>query len=384
MTSSGSTSTVFRVVIAGAGVAGLEAALALRELGGERFDVTLIAPDAEFVYRPMTVREPFAFADAERYEISDIAQDIGVKLLVDSFAWVDPEQRLAHTEGGERIHYDALILALGARPHARYRHGLTIDDRRLDEQLHGLIQDIEGGYVHDLAFIVPPRMGWPLPIYELALMSARRAYDMNIKLKVTIATPEEAPLAIFGDGASSAVSELLTDSAITTICSADCEILDSRRVVINDGDRGFEVDRIVALPELFGPAVRGLTAGEHGLIPIDEHCRVRGVERIYAAGDATDYALKHGGIAAQQADTAVQAIAAFAGLPVEAMPFHPEIHGILLTGAAPRYLSARVIGGRGFSSEITDTPTWSPATKIAAKYLAPYLDARDRDSGARP
>jgi sulfide:quinone oxidoreductase len=149
-------------------------------------------------------------------------------------------------------------------------------------------------------------------------------------------------------------------------------------VVVNPGDHTIAVDRVVALPELYGPAVRGLAAGEHGFIPIDRHCQVPGVERVYAAGDGTDFALKYGGIAAQQADTAAEAIAAIAGLPVEPTALHPVIHGILLTGGAPRYLSARITGGHGFSSEITDEPTWSPPAKIAAKYLAPYLDERDR------
>ena len=62
----------------------------------------------------------------------------------------------------------------------------------------------------------------------------------------------------------------------------------------------------------------------------------------------------------------------------EPAPFHPVIHGILLTGGKPRYLSAHVTGGHGSSSQITEAPTWSPATKIAAKYLAPYLEKHDR------
>jgi hypothetical protein len=43
---------------------------------------------------------------------------------------------------------------------------------------------------------------------------------------------------------------------------------------------------------------------------------------------------------------------------------------MLLTGEQPRYLTARTTGGQGFSSEISDTPTWTPPAKIAAKYLA--------------
>jgi sulfide:quinone oxidoreductase len=242
--------------------------------------------------------------------------------------------------------------------------------------MHGLIQDVEGGYVRRLAFIVPERTGWPLPIYELALMTASRAYDMNIELSITIATPEAAPLAIFGLGASDGIRRLLEDSGIVTICSAHCEVPGPGRIEFRPRSRELHVDRIVAMPELFGPSVPGVPLGSPGgFIPIDPQCRVRGLECVYAAGDATDFAVKHGGIAAQQADVAAQSIAALAGLAAESAPFHPVIHGMLLTGGKPRYLTAQITGGHGSSSEITDYPTWSPATKISAKYLAPYLEA---------
>jgi sulfide:quinone oxidoreductase len=376
MTSPDPSAEPFKVVIVGGGVAALEAALALREVGGERFELTLIAPNADFVYRPMTVREPFAYGPAERHPLSEIAAEVGARLLVERFAWLEPKRRLAYTDAGAQIDYDAIVLAVGARPHARFPDAVTLDDTRLDEQLHGLLEDVDGGYIHQLAFVIPARVAWPLPIYELALMTNRRAYEMGVELAVTIATPERSPLEIFGEGASEAVAKLLNERGITTLTSAHCEVPDGRHVVINPGDRTIDVDRVIALPELYGPAVRGLPAGEHGMIPIDGHSRVPGVERVYAAGDATDFTLKYGGIAAQQADAAAESIAALAGLPIEPAPVHPVIHGILLTGAAPLYLSARFTGGQGFSSEITDQPTWSPPTKIAAKYLAPYLEQR--------
>jgi sulfide:quinone oxidoreductase len=365
----------FRVLIAGGGVAALEAALALRELADERVSTALLAPESEFVYRPMTVREPFAYRVAERYPIDKIARDIGVELLTDSLKSLDAPGRLVLTEAGAQLGYDALLLALGARPRPRYSSAITIDDKQLDELLHGLIQDVEGGYVQSLAFVIPGRIGWLLPVYELALMTARRAYDMNIELAVTIATPEDAPLAIFGDAVSAAVTELLERNGITTITSAYCEVPDGFHVEIHPGDRQLEVNRIIALPELDGPSIDGVPEGAHGFIPIDTHCQVPGVERVCAAGDATDFAVKHGGLAAQQADTAAEAIAALAGAPIDAKPFHPVVHGILLGGDRPLYLSADITGGHGSSSELSDTPTWSPPSKIAAKYLAPYLDA---------
>jgi sulfide:quinone oxidoreductase len=371
------TENELRVIVAGGGVAALETVLALADLAPDRTDVTVIAPNGEFVYRPMTVREPFAYGAAQRYPLASIVNDAGATLLSDELAWVDPGTQTIHTKGGQELPYDALMLALGASAHPRYEHALTIDDSHMDETLHGLIRDIEGGYVRSLAFVAPGRMPWPLPLYELALMTAGRAFDMNVELAVTIVSPEDTPLAVFGANASLAVSKLLQKAHIVSVNSAYAEVPSSKEVVINPGDRHLHVDRVIALPELYGPAVRGIPLTTHGFIRVDRHGRLLDAGPIYAAGDAVDFPVKHGGISAQQADAAAQAIAAAAGAHVTPEPFTPVIRGMLLTDGDPVYLTAKITGGHGFSSEITDTPTWSPAAKIAARYLAPCLEEYD-------
>jgi sulfide:quinone oxidoreductase len=371
------------VLIAGGGVAALEAALALSDLAGDRITTTLLAPEREFVYRPLRVLEPFGYQAARRYPLDEIAADIGVELVRDAFTWLDGPNRLVRTESGRALGYDALLLAIGARLRPRYRNALTINDRRLDQQLHGLIQDVEGGYVRRLAFIVPAPTPWPLPIYELALLTARRAYDMNVETEITIVTPEAGPLALFGDTASAAVAELLDKHGITCLSSSYCEVPKPGNIYVHPGSRHMVVDRLVALPQLFGPSKAGVPGDPaNGFIPIDPHCRVRGLENVWAAGDATDFAVKHGGIASQQADTAAADIAALAGASVQPLPFQPVIKAVLLGGEKPLYLSAEITGGHGSSSVASENASFSPTDKIAAKYLAPYLETRDRLTGS--
>jgi sulfide:quinone oxidoreductase len=365
-------------------VAGLETALALRDLAPDLTEVTVIAPNTEFVYRPMVVREPFAYGPANRYPLAPIVREAGAKLLESELEWIDPVGHTTHTKSGESLEYDALVLALGAKITKRYQHALTIDDRDLGETMHGLIQDVEGGYIHKLAFVAPGRMAWPLPLYELAMMTAGRASDSQIELETVLVTPEDSPLAIFGAAASNAFAELLVRANVETITSAYAEVPNVGEVAIHPGERLLEVDRVVALPELYGPAVRGIPLAAHGFIPVDPYCRVPGVEHIYAAGDATDFPIKQGGVGSQQADTAAQSIAAMAGASVASERFNPTIHGILLTNGEPRYLTAHITGGHGFSSEISDTPTWSPPSKIAARYLAPCLAELDGAPARKP
>jgi sulfide:quinone oxidoreductase len=368
------------VVVAGGGVAALELALALHELAPQLTDVTVLAPNEEFAYRPYAVREPFAKGAARRYPVRRIVSDAGARLVADTLAWVDPPGQAVHTEKGAKIDYGALALAVGAHARPRYAHAITIDDAKLDELMHGLVLDIEQGAVRRLAFVIPARMAWPLPVYELALMIASRAFDMSVELAVTIVTPEDSPLAIFGGRASDTVAQLLEEAGIRTITSAYAEVCSAGELAIDPGDCRLNVDRIVALPELYGPAVRGVPAASHGFIRVDRFGKVPGAGPIFAAGDAVDFAVKHGGVSSQQADVAARSIAALAGADVELHQFQPVLQGMLLTGDRPLYLSARITGGYGFSSDVAEEPMWSPAGKVVSRYLAPYLDRLDAEA----
>jgi sulfide:quinone oxidoreductase len=318
---------------------------------------------------------------ARTWPLAELARDAGVELVADRFRSLDAGRSVVHTEQGRELAYDALLLAIGAQLRPAFSHGLAVDDSHIDEQLHGLIQDVEGGYVHSIAFVSPATMAWPLPVYEVALMMARRAYEMGTEVAITITTPEDAPLAVFGDKVSVEVGRLLGQHGITVITSAQASVPEAGRVVIQPGARTLKVDRIIALQQLYGPSTPGVPGGaEGGFIPIDEHCRVRGLENVFAAGDATDFPVKFGGIAAQQADTAAEMIASMAGAPVEPHKFNPVLQAILLGADKPLYLSARVTGAHGSDSEIGEEPRWSPPSKIAAKYLAPYLVSRDRQA----
>lgn len=367
------------VLIAGGGTAALEATLALRELAGDRVAIRLLAPEPEFIYRPLRVREPFSGPAARHYSLAAFARDTGAELRQDAFKWLDPSRHTVHTQNGEQLGYDALLLAMGARLRPRFKHALTLDDRKLDEQLHGLIQDIEAGYIHRLAFLSPSPIGWPLPLYELALLTAHRAFEMNEDASVTIVTPEESPLAVFGDEVSNAVGQILQDAGVGIVSSPHVETPASGEVRLYPSNQSLHVDRIVALPELFGPSTPGVPKRHgHGFISVDEQCHVRGLDRVYAAGDATDFPVKHGGLAAQQADVATAAIARLAGAHLDPPKWVPEMRAVLLGAKAPLYLSARMTGRHGSCSVVSSDPDWSPSTKIAARYLSPYLESRDR------
>jgi sulfide:quinone oxidoreductase len=361
------------VLIAGAGVAGLEGAFALREFAGDRVNLKLLAPTNEFAYRPLAVTEPFSVGSVQRYPLAGLAADAGAEVVHDALAEVDADRKTVRTKGGEEIAYDALLVCPGVTAQPAFEHAVTVDDRRMDELLHGLVQDIEEGYVKRLAVVVPAPPPWPMPAYELALMMSERAWDMQVDTQVSLLTPEERPLAVFGHHASHEVEQLLARRHIDVVTSAYCEMPTRNTVRIHPGDRTLEFDRIVALPALRGPEIDGLPQDGGGFIPVDEYGKVRNIDHVWAAGDATDFPVKMGGVAAQLADTAAQSIAAMTGACAAPPPFDPELVGVLLTGGAPRQIRGHLTGGHGSHSELVKIARGAQPPKIAARYLTPHL-----------
>ncbi len=163
------------------------------------------------------MREPFTSAPTATYPIAEIAERAGAELVVDSFKWLDPDARMLHTRHGRDLSYDAVLLALGARQHPRFRDVLTVDDSRLGEQLAPFVARIDAGTISSVAFVVPSLPIWSLPAYELALMTAGRARDAGHRLDMMLITPEDAPLTALGVGASAEVAQMLAEAGITTV-----------------------------------------------------------------------------------------------------------------------------------------------------------------------
>jgi sulfide:quinone oxidoreductase len=186
---------------------------------------------------------------------------------------------------------------------------------------------------------------------------------------VTIVTPEDAPLELFGQTASSAISELLAARGIELVVGTTPVMFAKGELTIAPGG-SIGADRAVALPRLEGPRLRGLFSDAHGFLATDPFGQVAGETDVWAAGDATRFPVKQGGIAAQQADAASESIAARAGAELEPSPFRPVLRGLLLTGMVPRFLRAE---GSPSLSLVDTEPLWWPPAKIVGRYLAPFL-----------
>jgi len=364
-----------RVLIAGGGVAGLEAAIGLQELAGDAVEVEICSPTGEFVYRPFAVGAPYGASRPMRFELPRLAEHCGARFRLATVSSVDDEKRRARTHDGEEIEYDHLILATGTRLLEGVPGAVTFWGVADDKRVQDVVQAMRTADSRRVAFTMPAGRSWALPMYELALLAeSELAEESDRKVSLVVVTPEESPLRLFGQRASSQVAELLAARGIEVITGASPVRFEEGLLTTSPGE-AVEADAVIALPRMEGRRVAGVPHDADGFVAVNEHCRVQEMEHGFAIGDLTTFPVKQGGIAAQQADAAAEAIAAEIGIDLEPRPFHPILRGVLWTGGEPRYLQGWLTGGHGEVSEMTEQPPWPERDgKIVSRYLTPFLD----------
>ncbi len=364
-----------RVLIAGGGVAALEAALALRELGEGRVSVELLAPEPEFWYRPLAVAEPFGLGQVRHFDLAELAAAAGATFLPGALTAVDAGGHLVHTSAGTTLSFDVLLVACGAGPTPAVPGALTFRGPADTERIRQLLEEVVTGQVERVAFAVPWGAVWSLPLYELALMTAAYVAERGLdRVELALVTPEEEPLQLFGRAGSEAVRQLLEQRGIALHTGSwPVELVNGELRLVPEGT--IAADRVVALPRLRGPRIDGLPQTVEGFLSVDAHGQVHGLADVFGAGDITSFPVKQGGIAAQQADAAAETIAADAGADLAPQPFRPVLRGLLLTGGRPQYLRHEITGVAGDVSVASLEPLWWPPAKIVGRYLAPFLGA---------
>ena len=367
------------IVIAGGGVAAVEAVAALRALVGAGPRITLLAPDTGLSTRAASVGAPFGFGVPGTLPFDVIRRHAPFDSHAGTLARIEPEARVAVTAEGARIGYDKLLVAVGARALRAVPGAISFGG---PADVPGVEQAV--GQTGRLAFVVPTASGWSLPAYELAIMAAIDLRDRGAASQITVVTPEPEPLWVFGAEAGSAVAQLLAERGIALRTGTRGTAARAGALEVDFGP-SVPAERVIALTRPAGPAIGGLPASPGGFVPVDDHGRVAGAPDVFAAGDATTFPLKQGGLAAQQADAAAETIAAELGFDVDPSPFRPVLRGLLLTGGAPLYLRAalspagrpedsraRRTGARPAGS-VSRRALWWPPGKIAGRYLAPLL-----------
>jgi sulfide:quinone oxidoreductase len=367
-----------RIVIAGGGIAALEALVALRRQAPPGCRITLVSPNGSFAYRPLAVQEPFGRGGGRRFSLPTVTRDLSAAYVRDALSRVEGPERRVILQSGAELEYDTLLLATGARPYPAFTHGITFDREHDAAEFDELLSDVDQRLAPHIAIVVPEHVGWTLPAYELALSIAaygRRPHGRRVA--VTIVTHEPQPLAAFGTTASRAVAEVLESASVELIAGREAVVMSDTALIASS--QWITADRIVALPRLAGPRPRGVPCDPHGFIPVDPHGRVTGLPGVYAAGDGTTASIKQGGLAAQQADAVVAHLLWRLGAGPEPAPPSLVLRGVLGTPRGTLYLQADLGPGRAGEGSIASwLPLWPAPGRVASRWLGSYLD----DGGA--
>jgi len=361
----------FQVVIAGGGVAALEAVLTLREQDPPRpLSIAMLAPDDRFRLQAMSVAEPFG-GDSQTLSLDRFCAEHDVEYRREAVAevWGGPQRVL--TERGEEVFYDALLLATGVRRHSVVPGSHAFRGAGDVGWFGALLERLDRGAIADVAFAVPRMVKWTLPIFELAMLTSTWLAERGrADAGLSVITHERDPLEVLGPTVSGDVRRVLDARGVEVVTGAGVVRFDQGRLVC-EGGRDIRVDEVVSLPGLMVPEIPGIPQGRYGFIGCDAEMRVDGLERVWSAGDSTWFPVKQGGLAAQQAEIAAAGILRAAGAEIEPPPFRPVIRGALITGERPRFM--RVALGDEAGAALTGSPLWWPPVKVAGSRLGPYL-----------
>jgi sulfide:quinone oxidoreductase len=329
--------------------------------------VTVLSPTGRLRLAARLPERTLWAADAPAYDLHRLHRLAQVAVVRDSARGVDVDGHRVVGASGRHYPWDVLLVAHGAalKPMIPGAFVLGGDPPSV---IRSLVAEAQRGIVASIALVVAPGAAWTLPAYELALhLGPAVGHEGSVK----ILTPEAAPLALFGAAASEAVAKRLEAADVELKPRSYCQLI-GNELVVRPGARIEPVDAVV---ELAAPAplqIPGVPAHAGGFLEVDRFGRLVDVPDVYAAGDAIAFPIKHGGLAAQQADVAAKHIAMRAGADVVPTPFRPILRGELVTPEGVLFLETPISGGAG-AGRVSDAPLWSPATKVQGEYLSAWL-----------
>ncbi len=294
-----------RVLILGAGFAGLELATRLSDEVPDRVDVTLIDQSDWFAfgYSKLDVMFGRETPDAVRLYYRDIVKP-SVRFRRETIRSIDPVHRTVTTDR-ETYETDVLVIALGADVAPELTPGLVEGGHDFyspagAERLRELLPSWDGGDV--VISVLGPFYKCPAAPYETAMMLHDFLTQRGVRSAATIKvlTPMSTPIPISAE-ASAGIKAGLEERGIefwpeTVVTGLDPA---TRQATLRDG-RAIDYDLFLGVPVHRAPAVveeSGLTVG--GWIPVDHTTFATQFPNVFAVGDVTSAPVPRVGVIAE-------------------------------------------------------------------------------------
>ena len=338
-----------RIVIIGAGFAGMYAALSaarLRDMKGvspQELEIALVAPEPTLVVRPR-LYEPKP--ETLTAPLQDVLKAIDVVYVQGRAETIDTKSRaveIATAKGArETLSYDRLVVATGSRLFRPNIPGLAeyafsvdqLDDAvALDRHLHSLA-DRPASAARDTVVVA----GGGFTGIEVATeMPARlRAIlGKNAKPRVVIVERNDAIAPDMGAGPRPVIAGALRELNVETRLGAGVASLDDTGVTLSDGVRIESATVIWAAGMRAAPLTAQIPAerDNFGRLLVDRALRVSSVPGVFATGDAAKAASDDVGNYALMSCQHATRMGAFAGhnaaaelLGEPTKPYHQKVY----------------------------------------------------------
>jgi sulfide:quinone oxidoreductase len=314
-----------KVVIAGGGFAGVEAAIFLRKQG---FDVTLVSNRDYLYLYPISIWIPTGALKAEKAMVSleELSMIHKFTLIINEVTRIDAKKRTVHLWGAS-VGYDYLVVAIGShklKPRGR-EHFLSIcgdpeEALAIKAKIDSLLEKKGGkiavgfaGNPHDVSAV----RGGPAfeVLFNIHHLLKRKGLLKNFE--ISFFTPMNEPGARMGKKAVKMMDVYLDKLGIKKHYGKKIKEFTADGIVFED-DSKLESDLTMFIPAGDGHAVikeSDLPLNEAGFVRINDYCQAEGFPEVFAIGDVAeitgpDWRAKQGHTAELMARTAAFNIAA--------------------------------------------------------------------------
>ena len=388
-----------KIVIAGGGFAGLEAAYLLRMRLHDHADIFLVSDSDRFLFKPNTIYIPFG-ADPESFYVplSDALEKRHISFFQTRIEGVDPDTKHVDLSDGTKLPYDFLVLSTGASMRASEIPGLgenaatiwTPDEMlELRVRLDTLKEEALKGRRQRVLFNVPPNNKCSGPLYEMVFMLETwlRREGIRDNVDITYSTFEKSFIQAFGPRLHEVVRDEFDERGVVGRLEHVVKEVDSDEVHFESGAT-LPYDLLIAFPPYIAAMTyHSLPHDDRGFVRTELETRqVLGHPDIYAPGDGGDFPVKQAFLAFLQADAVANHIGSRIDSKKFATPFDPVSMCVMemfdkatfaqvplqLTGVAERPVEVRP--GADDDYKVGVSPMW----RLGKKLLGVYLPMRFR------
>lgn len=297
------------ILIAGAGIAGVPAAYAIKNRLGPNDRVTLVSDRADFNFVPSNPWLAMGWRDRAdiAFPIQPYLEARGIHFVAQGLARIHATSNQVELTDASRLHYDYLVLAVGSAPAYEEVDGMDPAQGYVHAVIH-IEQAIEASQAYKEfvknpgPIVIGAAAGCAIlgPMYETAFLvdADLRRRGLRERVTITLVTPEPY-VAHFGIGAETETQRLLenalADRGIVSMCNMKTTKITPGHIHLTQYDLGGKEMAQTTLPFAFGiyaPAYRGITAlsrtpgltDARGMVTVDEYLRNPAYPNVYAAG----------------------------------------------------------------------------------------------------